>query len=191
MKTSGKIARSLCSRALVSGGLALSLWACQFASTTRTFEESWEIGNTKIARGDYKGAQQEFESALRKDPNNPNLLMLRGLAQAEQGKLILAIEDYSQALLEKPDLYQALVHRGNAYNQLLQLDKALFDFSQAIVIQPENAVALSNRAMTYYNLGQRKEAIADLEQAKALLEKEKATVNVAKVEQLLKEYQAD
>ena len=117
--------------------------------------------------------------------------MFRGLAQAEQGKLILAIDDYSQALVAKPDLFEALVYRGNAHNQLLQLDKALVDFSQAITLEPENAVALSSRAITYYNLGQVSEAIADLEQAKSIFEKTQAVGNVAQVEQLLKEYQAD
>lgn len=171
--------------------LSIGLGSCQSFSQNQTLEESLQLGSAKLARGDYKGAIQEFDVALRNDPNNPNVLVSRGLAKAQQGQLIMAIEDYTHALMENPKMHDALLYRGNAHNQLFQADQALVDFSQAIALQPGNPQALSSRAVTYYSLGQVDDAIADLQEAKLAYEKANQPNSVTQIEQLLQEYQAD
>ena len=168
----------------------VSLGGCQGTSSTRSLEEYTQVGMAKMARGDYKGAIEEFDAALGGDPNNPNILISRGLAKERQGQLLMAIEDYTLALMEKPDSYEALIYRGNARNQLPQWDLALADFTEAIALQPNNGTGFSNRAVTYYSLGLIKEAIADLEEAKQVYEKTNDAAKIAETNQLLEDFQA-
>ena len=137
----------------ISLSLVLHLSSCQSGNLNKSAKDFTTVGFAKMAGGDYKGAIDAFDGALRLDPNNPNILMSRGLARAEMGQLLMAIDDYSLALTENPNLHKALIYRGNANNQLLQRDEALADFSQAIALQPQNAIAFTNRALTYYSLG--------------------------------------
>jgi tetratricopeptide (TPR) repeat protein len=170
---------------------ASGLSSCQPPGKNLTLTESLQLGTAKLTRGDYKGAVEEFDRGLSNDPNNPNLLVSRGLAHAQQGKLLIAIEDYTLALMENPTMHEALLYRGNAHNQLFQADQALADFSQALTIKPENPEVLTSRAITYYSLGQLNEAIADLQDAKLIFEKVKKPEKSAQIDQLIQDYQAD
>ena len=127
--------------------LSLALLGCQSINQNQSSEEFTQIGRAKMAGGDFKGAVKEFDTALERDPSNPDILVARGLARAEMGQLLMAIEDYTQALTENPNLHDAFIYRGNANNQLLQLDAALADFSQAIALQPLLDPQSSERAL--------------------------------------------
>jgi tetratricopeptide (TPR) repeat protein len=93
----------------------------------------------------YRGIQ-DYDQAIRLDPNNSNDFNTRGLGYAATEQFEQAIQDYSEAIRLDPKNTNSLNNRGLIYTHTGQFDRAIQDYNEAIRLDP-------NLASTYYNRG--------------------------------------
>jgi tetratricopeptide (TPR) repeat protein len=112
----------------------------------------------------YDRAIQDYDQALRLDPNSAAAFNNRGNAYDDKGQHDRAIQDYDQALRLDPNRVFAFNNRGLAYKEKGQYDRAIQDFNQALRLDPSSAAAFRNRASAYRDKGQYDRAIQDFDQ---------------------------
>ncbi len=120
--------------------------------------------------GDYEGAIDNFNQALRLNPNDAQAYMNRGNAHYEIAQhsgdpdkdYRAAIEDFNQALRLHPQESTAYVRRGVVRYEIAQYSKdpdkdykaAIQDFNQALRLNPREAEAFVQRGIVRYKLAQ-------------------------------------
>lgn len=72
-----------------------------------------------------------FDKALKKKPNDPNLLCLRGRAYTAKGQYDRALADLNQAIKLNPRLGQAYFSRGMVYVYQEKYDEAVEEVKKA------------------------------------------------------------
>ncbi len=127
-----------------------------------TAREFFNRALDKHEQGDYQGAIEDYNQAIRLDPNYALAYYGRGHARYHLGDLQEAIADYNQAIRLDPNYTNAYNNRGNARRKLGDLQEAIADYNQAIRLDPNSAGAYNNRGNARYNLGDLQEAITDL-----------------------------
>ncbi|MEM0987771.1 MAG: tetratricopeptide repeat protein [Pseudomonadota bacterium] len=114
--------------------------------------------------GQHSRAIEDYDEALRLDPNYTEANYNRGDAYAELGQHARAIQDYDAALRLDPNDAKALNNRGNAYAYLGQHSRAIQDYDEALRLHPSAAMAFYNRGNAYADLGQHSRAIQDFDE---------------------------
>jgi tetratricopeptide (TPR) repeat protein len=116
-------------------------------------------------KGQLDRAIEDFDQAIRLNPNFAEAYVKRSIAHALKGQPDRAIEDLDQAIRLNPNYAEAFNYRGANYARKFQLDHAIADFDKAIRLNPNFAEAFSNRGNAYRRKGQLDRAIEDLDQA--------------------------
>jgi DNA-binding helix-hairpin-helix protein with protein kinase domain len=161
----------------------------QTTNSAKGFLTYYNQGNTYSKLGDYEGAIDNFNQALRLNPKNAKAYVNRGNARYEiaqhsgdpDKQYRGAIEDFNKALRLNPDQTEAYVSRGHVRYIIAQYSKdpnkdykaAISDFNQALRRDPNNAKAYVKRGIVRYKLAQYsgdpnkdyKAAISDFNQA--------------------------
>src|SRR5918995_1809935 len=121
-------------------------------------------GNSHAAKDQPDRAIEDFDQAIRLNPNDVLSLVYRGLAWHRKGQYDRAIQDYDQAIGLDPS---ALVFsiRGTSYSAKGQYDRAIQDFDQALRLKPNEAVLLSDRCYAKASAGALAAALADCNEA--------------------------
>src|SRR5664280_2946637 len=135
-KESGDIAASACSRAITSGrynGPKLAIL-------------NYNRGTVYATKGQYDRAIEDFDQAIRLNPQDADVFNNRGIAFKNKGQYDRAIQDYDQAIKLNPDKAGAFNNRGKAYANKGQYDRAIQDYDQAIRLNPNLASAIKNRS---------------------------------------------
>ena len=117
--------------------------------------EYFKSGKAKFASGDYQGAIDDFNKAIKIDPRNPDIIWKRGIAQGRLGNHQAAQEDYMQAnelKKEKEVIYQKAI-------------QSIDDCSKALKNNPHDAEAFFKRALAKGVTGDSKGMLADVEKA--------------------------
>lgn len=123
-------------------------------------------GLGKFSQGDFKGAAEEFGSAISIDPKRGSLYLQRGLARLEQEQYQTALEDFNKAEeLDKSQHQLILICRGRAYEGLGKPNDALADLHKAIELDQKDPLAYISRADVFLEKGEDEKALADLERA--------------------------
>ena len=89
-------------------------------------------------KGQYDRAIQDFDQAIRLDPNYALAFNNRGIAYDDKGQYDRAIQDYDQAIKLDPN-YASLQQPRHAYDDKGQYDRAIQDYDQAIKLDPNYA----------------------------------------------------
>ncbi|MBP5976214.1 tetratricopeptide repeat protein [Brasilonema sp. CT11] len=118
-----------------------------------------------LQNGNEKYSLEQFNQALRLDPNDPQIYYNLGATHSHLGDNKGAIEDYNQALRLNPNYAVAYNNRGLARINLGDNKGAIEDCNQALRLDPNYAVAYNNRGFARSNLGDNKGAIEDCNQA--------------------------
>jgi tetratricopeptide (TPR) repeat protein len=107
-----------------------------------------------LALGMYREAIADATQAisLEAEKPQPEMLLLRGRAQAGEKKLNPALEDLNKAIELKPELVDAYVERGIVFIQARRFDDAIGDLNRAIELDPKNAKAYAMRASAKYQV---------------------------------------
>ncbi len=121
-------------------------------------------GNAYSDLGQYARAIQDYDEAIRLNPNDDKAFYNRGGAYYGLRQYARAIQDYDEAIRLTNDAY-AFSNRGNAYGNLGQYARAIRDYDEAIRLKPNDAYAFYDRAGAYYGLGQYARAIKDYDEA--------------------------
>ena len=168
----------------------------QTTNSGKSFLAYYNQGNAYYKLGDYEGAIDNFNQALRLNPKDAKAYVNRGNARYEiaqhsgdpDKQYRGAIEDFNNALRLNPNAASAYVSRGEVRYVIAQYSKdpnkdykaAIDDFNQALRRDPGDARAYVKRGIVRYKLAQYSgtsnknywEAVEDLQKAaKLFLEK--------------------
>jgi tetratricopeptide (TPR) repeat protein len=116
-------------------------------------------------KGEYDQAIQDFDQALRLNPNDAATLVGRGAAYFGKKQLERAIQDFDEANRLAPNGADPIRSRGLAYAAKGESDRAIQDFDQALRLNPNDAVAFRYRGLAYGKKGELDRAIQDFDQA--------------------------
>ncbi len=115
--------------------------------------------------GDYRGAVEDLDAALRLAPGDPAVLYNRANARHRLGDHRGAIQDADAALLARPDLDTVRFIRAMARGALGDIAGAEADYGEEIRVNPRHANSWNQRGLLRLGQGRSAEALADLDQA--------------------------
>jgi Flp pilus assembly protein TadD len=107
-------------------------------------------GNAYAEKGQYQPAIDDYNEALRLQPNFTSAYFNRGNVYKNLGQYKMAIKDYNNTIRLSPDFIVAYNFRGLDYGKLGEYELALENFNEAIRLKPDYASAYNNRGFTYY-----------------------------------------
>jgi tetratricopeptide (TPR) repeat protein len=146
----------------------LALWRTTAAHCPDSFRAQLNLGAALSDTGDYAGAMQAHNNALRLQPHSEKAYYNRGMTYRLTGQLKESIDDFTRAVRLRIDYPQAWFNRGNDFRDLGRYEEAVRDYSMAIGFDPSYADSCQNRALCYYHLRRYDEAWADIARVEAL-----------------------
>jgi tetratricopeptide (TPR) repeat protein len=120
---------SSCTKVIESGREAPQTLALAFYVRGKAYAQKDQVDR----------AIQDFDEALRLDPDLPDAFRARGLAHANKGDSDRAIQDLDQAIRLNPNDTYAAYRRGVVYGNKGEYDRAIQDFDRAIRVNQQNA----------------------------------------------------
>lgn len=118
--------------------------------------------------GNYAGALQDYDHALKMDKLNADIWFGRGQAREKLEDYEGAFADYTKAIDLEENHSGVWLSRGNVLLKLGRFEDAIEDYNVALIYYPDMASAHYNKAMAKFRLNQFKEACTDLKKAEAL-----------------------
>lgn len=114
-----------------------------------------DLAFTEAADHNIEKAIEAANSALKIDPNQPDLMAMMGKLCLEAGHLDRAIDYYSEAIRREPGRTEAYLDLGKAYLLRREVPEALREYNKAIKIAPQDyrpyyAAALAQRENKAY-----------------------------------------
>ncbi|MDM3845745.1 MAG: tetratricopeptide repeat protein [Aphanizomenon gracile PMC638.10] len=118
-------------------------------------------GNVRNELGDKQGAIDDYNLAIKINPNFAQAYNNRGVVRKDLGDKQGAIDDYNQAIKFNPNLADAYNNRGLVRYQLGDKPGAIDDYNLAIKFNPNLVQAYNNRGLVRADLGDKQGAIDD------------------------------
>jgi tetratricopeptide (TPR) repeat protein len=122
--------------------------------SAQTYEDMVSRAMDYIDLKDYAAAEQAMKAALRKEPANPNNIMLMvnlGTIQRNLGEFEEALVSYNVVIERYPE-NQALKHsRAALYCDMQRFDDAMKDYNAILLTNPEDTEALYRRGLLHLN----------------------------------------
>jgi lipoprotein NlpI len=112
-------------------------------------------------KGDHDRAIEDYNEAIKIDPEDAFPYNNRGNAYRGKGEYDRAITDYNKAIELDPKFAMAYNNRGAAYKGKGDNERAIADYSQAITLNQQFALAFVNRGSAYKAQNEYERAIAD------------------------------
>jgi arylsulfatase A-like enzyme/Tfp pilus assembly protein PilF len=117
---------------------------------------------------DYRGALEEFKTALQIDPKFALAMYYQGLTQLETGDMDSAGVSFERALALDPTNFSAAYNLGAVMLRKGHVEEALRRFQQAVEVNPDYAQAYEAMGEIQIYLKRNDEAIGALERAVAI-----------------------
>ncbi len=128
-------------------------------------QKRFESGLELQKQGQLEGAVQEYNEAIRLDPQLADAYNRRGGVYRQAGHLEQALQDYDEAIQIGSGQAGVYSGRGSTYLALDQAHRAIEDFGEAVRLDPQLAEAYYNRGLAYSDMAQGERAIEDYDQA--------------------------
>ena len=125
----------------------------------------YKRANGYYERGQYDRAIEDYNQAIRLNPNHANAFSNRGATYARKGEYDRAIENYDEAIRLNPKHADAFSNRGVAYGRKGDYDRAVENYDEAIRLNPKHAAALYGRGNAYRRKGDYDRAIENYDEA--------------------------
>lgn len=127
------------------------------------FEKPYaSISNIFREAGMYDSALYYANKALQLEPDMPQALVNRGIANAVSNNTQAAMEDFNKAILLEPEMFEAYNNRGNLYCMLGNPGSGMADYDKSIALNPDFSNAYLNKGRLLKERGQFDEAIENL-----------------------------
>lgn len=166
--------------------LQIGIWQNSETLWTRVIEYApdksglpyWYRGQYYRSLQQFEPAMNDYQNALRIEPQNPELLNSRGktyfdmamsgkFSKEKSGEFLQnALQDYNKSLALADRLSPAvhgamLINRGAALGTINQLEAAEQDFNQGLQLDPQNKMGYLNRAMLHLKMRQPTKTLED------------------------------
>jgi tetratricopeptide (TPR) repeat protein len=128
-------------------------------------EDFHELGINKAKERDFEGAIENFNRAIKLNPDYANAYNNRANVRHELGDFPGAIEDYTEAILLNPKCSDFHRNRGIISCELGDHRGAQADHSRAIQLNPNNDQAYNSRGFARLQMGDVPGALKDFTQA--------------------------
>lgn len=132
--------------------LFLSVITLSISAQNYTYEDMINRAMDYVEKKDYAAAEQAMKAALRKEPTNPNNLMLLvnlGTIQRNLGKLDEALISYNVAIERYPENTFIRHNRAALFCEMNRFDEALIDYNTILIATPDDVEALYRRGLIY------------------------------------------
>ncbi len=117
-------------------------------------EKYFEKGNELGKQNQYQKAIEQFDRAIKLNPNRADYYASRGHAFYYMKLYTRAIEDYTRSIERNPSFALAYSMRGLSHTRDGHFDLALEDYNKAISLAPKEADYYKGRGYTYFHLKQ-------------------------------------
>jgi protein O-mannosyl-transferase len=144
------------------------LWNYVLSTTGESLFARNNLGNALAAQGRFDEAVDQFQRALRIDPNDPDAVYNLGNAWARQGNFEAAGKQLQQALQINSNNAMAAYDLGNVRARQGRFNEAMDQFQRALKIDPGLAKAHYNLGSLLTQQGKLDEAIAHFRQVMRL-----------------------
>lgn len=118
-------------------------------------------GLERLAKQDFAGALVDFDKALTRDMNDPEIWLARGLAREKLSDLDGAYSDYTKAIDLNDSFTKAWINRANVLLKKGRFADAIEDYTVSLIYYPDNAVAYYNRGIAKMQSGKGADACED------------------------------
>jgi len=110
-----------------------------------------------------KEALRYADDAVKKYPQDPDFLYLRGIINNSAGRYGKAVDDFTDALesAKREELYKYYLNRGVANYYLTDYESAMTDLNRAVELNDTAASVYQGRAMLHYDLKDYSAAVDD------------------------------
>lgn len=122
-------------------------------------------GELSAAAGDEHAAFEDFQEAVRLQPDCWQALHNRGVTLARYAKRMEALADFNRVVELAPDFAVARYNRGEVLSQLGRWHEAVDDYTVALQALPDEASLFSARGYALHQIGQTKQAATDYNSA--------------------------
>ena len=103
--------------------------------------------------GDFSNALKMYDLALKKEPENINALIDKGVTLQNMGRIKQAIKYYDRALDINPKNLNALVNKGASLHTSKQYEDAIKYYDLALKIDKKYTIALAYKGLSLGELG--------------------------------------
>ncbi|RKP08468.1 hypothetical protein THASP1DRAFT_15652, partial [Thamnocephalis sphaerospora] len=116
-------------------------------------------------RGNVADAMREFASALEIQPDDVQVMVLRGATLLQLGDVAGGMSQFTQALSIADNNADIYYNRGQGFFIQGELDKAVADYKRAIEIDATRSVAFIQLGVAQYRMGEQRAAEATFRRA--------------------------
>ncbi|MCZ8225892.1 MAG: tetratricopeptide repeat protein [Microcystis sp. LE19-84.1B] len=116
-----------------------------------TAQDFLDQGVKQLQQGDLEAAINNFNEAIRLNPNYAQAYGNRGIVYSRLQQYEKALADYNQYIRFNPNSAEAYYNRATLYDKLGDYQKAIADYDRAIRLNPNFSQAISNREIAYNN----------------------------------------
>jgi tetratricopeptide (TPR) repeat protein len=154
---------------LASSDYAIGKYSRQIEQDSNDAEAYEQRGSAHLARHDPDRAIDDFNTAIKLDPNNAAYFNGRCWARAVAGRdLALALDDCNESLRLKPNDGSVLNSRALVQFKNGAFDRAIVDYGMAIKQRPKDAASLYGRGVAKLKSGDVAGGNIDISDAKRM-----------------------
>lgn len=139
---------------------ATALWTRAEEHRPHSWHVRYNRGLALLNQRQFLEARKEFEEALTRSPNNPQVLNNLGLAQAGLNHNEAALQSFLRSIEIDPNRSEPLSNLGTLEYRLKKLDEAEEHLSKAVRLNPSSTGALFNLGRLYLDRGEMESALA-------------------------------
>ena len=169
----------ICAAAAVALGIATHRRNADYRTAISIYQDTvakrpgnpraWQsLGWEKNLAGDYDGALECLDRALKLPGDDANAYSDRGVVFQNLHRYEDALSDFNKAIALKPNFADACDNRSNLYLATGRFQLAVDDCDRAAALEPENPRPYNNRGLALAGLRRYEEAIRDYGRALAL-----------------------
>lgn len=118
-------------------------------------------GKMKYELGDFSGAVEDYDMALKLKPFEEKYQYYRFVALYDNKMYRKALQAVTRLTEINPDFYGYYFYKGNVYTQLDRLDSAIYMYNISIIKNYQNADGYFYRAQAYHQKGEFNKALED------------------------------
>ena len=149
--------------------LGVAIWEhvykIPFGNPKTKIKKLMNDAEVRLNYGNYEGAIECYQEALKLNPKNANAFFGMGFRQKNLKDEVKAIESFHKALEINPNFAECYNQSGIIACEAGLYDKALEAFTQAIKLDSKNTLYHSNMGIAYHMLGKYEDALACYDKA--------------------------